>query len=135
MDIGLVVRLAVGLAVGALVGWFGGFLLGVTASSVTAAIVLRTLLSVGILVILTRMLVRRTTNSPALGRSIVAGAVLSYAISPAAWSGRALAAQLVADPGVVTVLLDAVIWVAVVVLAARTVEPQPVQPEYRSYAR
>lgn len=135
MDIGLVVRLAVGLAVGALVGWFGGFLLGVTASSVTAAIVLRTLLSVGILVILTRMLVRRTTNSPALGRSIVAGAVLSYAISPAAWSGRALAAQLVADPGVVTVLLDAVIWVAVVVLAARTVEPQPVQPEYRPYAR
>lgn len=135
MDIGLVVRLAVGLAVGALVGWFGGFLLGVTASSVTAAIVLRTLLSVGILVILTRMLVRRTTNSPALGRSIVAGAVLSYAISPAAWSGRALAAQLVADPGVVTVLLDAVIWVAVVVLAARTVEPQPVQPKYRPYAR
>jgi hypothetical protein len=135
MDIGLVVRLAVGLAVGALVGWFGGFLLGVTASSVTAAIVLRTLLSVGILVILTRMLVRRTTNSPALGRSIVAGAVLSYAISPAAWSGRALAAQLVADPGVVTVLLDAVIWVAVVVLAARTVEPQPEQPEYRPYAR
>lgn len=135
MDIGLVVRLAVGLAVGALVGWFGGFLLGVTASSVTAAIVLRTLLSVGILVILTRMLVRRTTNSPALGRSIVAGAVLSYAISPAAWSGRALAAQLVADPGVVTVLVDAVIWVAVVVLAARTVEPQPEQPEYRPYAR
>lgn len=135
MDIGLVVRLAVGLAVGALVGWFGGFLLGVTASSVTAAIVLRTLLSVGILVILTRMLVRRTTESPALGRSIVAGAVLSYAISPAAWSGRALAAQLVADPGVVTVLLDAVIWVAVVVLAARTVEPQPEQPEYRPYAR
>lgn len=135
MDIGLVVRLAVGLAVGALVGWFGGFLLGVTASSVTAAIVLRTLLSVGILVILTRMLVRRTTESPALGRSIVAGAVLSYAISPAAWSGRALAAQLVADPGVVTVLVDAVIWVAVVVLAARTVEPQPEQPEYRPYAR
>ncbi len=133
MDIGLLARLTISLAIGALVGWMGGLVLGLTASSVTVTIVLRTLLSLGILAILTRVLVRRATASEALARTVAVAAVLSYAVSPTAWEGRALVGQAVTDPGVATVVIDLVLWAGAVALAGRSVEPRPADEAYRPY--
>lgn len=133
MDIGLLARLTISLAVGALIGWMGGLLLGLTANSVTVSVVLRTLLEVGILVILTRVLVRRSHAGPSLHRTVAVSAVLSYAVSPTAWEGRALVGQLFSDPGVVTVVVDLVVWVATVVLAGRSVSPRRGEDAYRPY--
>lgn len=133
MDIGLLARLTISLAIGALVGWMGGLVLGLTATSVTVTVVLRTLLSLGILAILTRVLVRRATASEALPRTVLVAAVLSYAVSPTAWEGRALMGQAFTDPGVVTVLIDLVVWVGIVVLSGRSVQPRPAEGAYRPY--
>jgi hypothetical protein len=133
MDIGLLARLTISLAIGALVGWMGGLVLGLTASSVTVTVVLRTLLSLGILAILTRVLVRRSTASPVLPRTVAVAAVLSYAVSPTAWEGRALVGQAFTDPGVATVVIDLVVWVAIVVLSGRSVQPRPAEEAYRPY--
>jgi hypothetical protein len=133
MDIGLLARLTISLAVGALVGWMGGLVLGLTASSVVVTVVLRTLLSLGILAILTRVLVRHARASEALSRTVVVAAVLSYAVSPSAWEGRALLGQAFTDPGVVTVVLDLAVWVGIVVLSGRSVEPRPAEDAYRPY--
>lgn len=134
MDIGLLARLTVGLCLGGFVGWFGGLLLGLTASSVPTTVVLRTALSLAIIAIVARILIRRTYASPRLLPTVATAAVASYAISPTAWAGRSLISQLVVDPGVVTILVDGLLWVGVVLLAARSVEPRPAPAEYRPYA-
>lgn len=133
MDVGLLVRLTVVLAVGAFVAWVGGLLVGLGASSLAAAVVLRTVLSLLVLVLLTRMLVRRTHASPALPRTVALGAVLSYAVFPPAWGGRALFAQQLVEPGPAATLIDLVPWVTAVVLASRTTAPRPAPATYQPY--
>lgn len=113
------------LAAAGLLAWMIALFMGLSAASATAVVVLRTLLSAGALVLVTRAFVRRAYDGSRLPASVLAAAVLSYAVSPAAWAGRALAGQLVLSPGVLTILVDLLLWVAVVLLASRTVAPRP----------
>lgn len=133
MEIGLLARLVFGLAAAALVGWLAGTTLGLTAGSTTSGIVLRTLLVVGILALLARALLRRAHASPRLPRTLAGGALLSYAVFPPTWNGRALLAQLAVEPGIATALADGALWVAVVVLASRSVTPKPAARESVPY--
>jgi len=131
MDVGLVARLTLLLALGALLGWLVGVLVALSASSPAAAIVLRSVLTLVVLFVVTRVVVRRAYARPTLWVSIVAGAVLSYALAPMSWSGRALAGQAVLGPGLPSALLDLVPWVVVVLLASRSVQPRPPAAGYR----
>lgn len=125
MDVRLLFRLTLALVLGTLAALMVALLIGLSASSVNATVVLRTLFSVAVIVLIMRILVRKAYDGPRLPLTIAASGVLSYALAPAAWSGRALAGQLFADPGPVTYGIDLVLWVAVVVLAGRSVTPRP----------
>ena len=125
MDVRLLLRLTLALVVGTLAALMVALLIGLSASSVNATVVLRTLFSVAVIVLVTRIVVRKAYDGPRLPLTIAAAGVLSYALAPAAWAGRALAGQLFADPGPVTYGIDLVLWVAVVILAGRSVTPQP----------
>lgn len=133
MDLRLISRLTVVLAVGALVAWMAALFLTLSTGSVTATVVMRTLLGVVILALLTRIVMRRAYDGPGLlGRAALAG-LLAYAVSPTAWAGRALGAQLVLDPGPATYAIDLVLWVGVVVVAARSAETRVGSPEPAPY--
>jgi hypothetical protein len=133
MDVRLAARLTPTLAGCALVAWVVAVVLLLPAGNVTAIVIVRTLLCMGFLVFLTRVMVRRAYAGAGLLPAVLASAVLSYALFPPAWVGRALLAQAVVDPGVLSAVLDAVLWVAVVALAARTVEPQEAPSPYQPY--
>jgi hypothetical protein len=124
MDLRLIVRLALVLAVGALVAWLAALFLTVSAGSVTAVVVLRTMLVGVILVLLTRLVMRGAYDVPGVQARVALAAVLGFAVFPATWAGRSLLGQLMVDPGPLSVLIDLVVWVAVVVGASRTVELQ-----------
>lgn len=122
MELRLILRLAVVLALGALGAWLAALLLTLSAGSPTATVVLVTLLSAVVLVLLTRLVMRGAYDAPGLlGRAGLAG-LLAYLISPAAWSGRALVGQLLVDAGPASYAIDLVLWVAMVVAAARTAD-------------
>ena len=126
-------RLVLVLAAGALVAWFAALFVGLSSGSPTAAVVLRTLLTLVVLVLLTRIVMRGAYGEPGLlGRVAVAG-VLAYAISPAAWAGRGRIGRLVLDPGIATVAVDLVLWVAVVVGAGHPADPRAESPAAAPY--
>lgn len=133
MDLRLIARLIVVLAVGALVAWMAALVLTVSAGSVTATVVLRTLLVVAILTLLTRIVMRGAYDEPGMLIRVAVAAVLAYAISPTSWTGRTLLAQVVLDPGPATVAIDLVLWVGVVVVAARTADLRVGTPEPAPY--
>lgn len=117
----LAVRLAILLVAGGTVAWLAALLVTLPAGSVATTVVMRTVLTLVTLVLLTRIVVRRAYDGPDLARGVAVAAVASGLLFPAAWVGRALAAQLLLDPGPATVVLDLVLWVAVVLLAGRSV--------------
>lgn len=127
MNVRLLLTLTSTLVIGALVAWIAALLVGLSASSADAVVVLRTLFVAIVLFLLTRVVIRRTHESPELTASVGAAAFLSCAVFPATWSARALGGQLVAEPGPVTLLIDLVVWVAVVFLAGRSVSPKPAE--------
>lgn len=133
MDTRLLIRLTPALVVGALVAWLVAVLIGQSAASVTATIVLRTLLIAVVLLLVVRYVVRRAYAGPAVSRRIAVAAVASYALSPSTWAGRSLAGQLVVDPGPASAAIDLVLWVLVVVVAGRSVEPRPEPSPYQPY--
>ncbi|WP_435743822.1 hypothetical protein [Nocardioides sp. SYSU DS0663] len=115
-------RLALTLALGALVAWLAALVLTLPAGSATATVVLRTLLTAVVLVLLTRLVMRRAYDGPGVVVRAAAAGALAYLVSPAAWSGRALLGQLVLDPGPATFVIDLVLWVGVVTVSARTAD-------------
>ncbi|CAI9415455.1 hypothetical protein [Nocardioides sp. T2.26MG-1] len=133
MDLRLMSRLAVVLAAGALVAWLAALFVGLSSGSPTAAVVLRTVLTIVVLVLLTRIVMRRAYGEPGLLGRVAVTAALAYAISPAAWAGRALVAQLFLDPGIATVILDLVLWVAVVVAAGQSADTRTASPTAAPY--
>lgn len=135
MDVRLLVRLTLALASTALAAWLTAVILLLAAGNVTAIVILRSLLCMGFLVFLTRAMVRRAYDGDGLAPAVLAAALVSYAIFPAAWIGRALFAQLVLDPGLVTAVVDLAVWVVVVVLAGRSVEPREAPAGYQPYVR
>lgn len=134
MDTGLGARLVVVLTISAFFAWLAAFVIGLTSGDTTTAVVVRTALVLAVLVIATRVMVRRTTASPGLPSTVLVAAVLSYVLFPATWEGRSLVGQLVFDPGVITVLVDGVLWVTAVVLSGRSVEPRPAAVGYVHHA-
>lgn len=122
MRLEVAVRLVVTLVVACLVGWFAGTLLGLPSNQVGVTVALRSLLTLGIGVLGTRRVLRRTEREPgdrgAVLTAVVVGAVAGYLLFPPTWAGRALAGQLVLEPGVLTAVVDAVLWTASVVAAA-----------------
>lgn len=135
MRVHLLVRLVPALVVGAFGAWLAAVLLLIAAGNATAIVVARTLLCIGFLAFLTRVMVRRAYAGEGLTQTVLGAAVLSYALFPPTWAGRALVSQLLLDPGFLTALLDLVVWFAVVALAARTVAPQEAPPGYQPYLR
>jgi hypothetical protein len=133
MDVRLAARLTPTLALGGLAAWLLAVVLLLPAGNVTAIVIVRTVLCMGCLAFLTRVMVRRAYAGPGLLPAVVAGAVLSYALFPPTWVGRALVGQGVLDPGVLAALVDLVIWVVVVVLAARSAEPREAPTPYQPY--
>jgi hypothetical protein len=97
------------------------------------AAVLRTLLVGGAVFPVARAIARRAARAaaaptgydrtPVITRGaelpVFAGGLVAYALDPFTWAGRTLLGQAVAEPGVVTVVVDLVLWAAVVLLAVR----------------
>lgn len=125
MDIGLLVKLTLGLVVSALVAWMAGVLLGLAATSAAAVVVLRTLLTSLVVLVVTRASVRRSHDSPRLLRTIAVAAVASYVLWLPAWGGHGLLGQMLVDHLGAAYVIDFVIWVGAVLLAARSVDPRP----------
>lgn len=125
MDIGLLVKLILGLVVTATVVWLAGALLGLAATSAAAVIVLRTLLTLPVVLVVTRALVRRAYESPHLLRTVAVAAVASYALWLPSWGGHGLLGQLVIDHLGAAYVIDMVIWVGAVLVAARSVDARP----------
>lgn len=134
MDIRLSLRLALSMVVGTSIAWLTAASIGLSADSVLAVVILRTLFCVVILILLTRFWVRRAPAFTPLFGSVLVGASISYAIIPTTWVGRTLIGQAVIDPGPATVVIDLVLWAGVAVLASRGVPTRPAQARYEGYA-
>ena len=133
MDVRLAARLVPALTLGALTAWLVAVLLLLPAGNVTAIVIVRTVLCMGCLAFVTRVMVRRAYAGTGLLPGVLAGAVLSYGLFPPTWTGRALVGQSLLDPGPVAAVIDLVVWVAVVTLAARSVEPKDAPAPYQPY--
>lgn len=78
----------------------------------------------GVLVLLAVLLICRAVVGRAIRRGVpdpvpvvLVAALLGYLLSPGTWAGRAALGQLVTDPGLVTALVDLVLWGAVALVA------------------
>jgi len=133
MDRRRAIGLVVALVVGDFAAWLVAVLVGLSSDSVTATVVLRTLLGLAMVVMLTRIVMRGAYDDGTVITRLVVAGVLSYLLSPVAWIGRALIAQLLLDPGPATFALDLPIWVAAVVLAGRSVSLREAPAERLPY--
>lgn len=125
MDIGLLVKLSLGLVISALVTWLAGVLLGLAMYSVEAVVVLRTIATLLVVLVVTRMVVRRAYEGPRLLRTVAVTAVLSYVLWLPSWGGHGLFGQLVVDHRGVAYAIDLIVWVGAVLVAARSVDARP----------
>ncbi len=133
MDRRRAIGLVVALVVGHFAAWIVAVLVGLSSDSVTATVVLRTLLGLAMVVMLTRIVMRGAYDDATVTTRLVVAGVVSYLLSPVAWLGRALIAQLLLDPGPATFALDLPIWVVAVVLAGRSVSLREVPAQRRPY--
>lgn len=126
-------KAALALLVSTFIAWFVATLLGLGTSSVTLTVVLRTLL-VGLVLALIAARLRRRSGAGRTPWALPAGGLIAYLLNPGALSGRALAGQLVADPGVGTWAIDLVLWIAIlgVTLARVKAAPADVRRPYQS---
>jgi hypothetical protein len=111
---GAIVR-AVGLTAAYVAGGFAMAIAAVAPAVLThdlqTGLVARSLL-VGVALVLVTLVSNRRRPLPLLCGIALAG----YALNPFTWQGRAFVAQLWSEPGIATILLDGVAWVAVVAL-------------------
>ncbi|TWP35942.1 hypothetical protein [Leekyejoonella antrihumi] len=93
-----------------------GVLAGVT-GGMTRAVLFRGLLVTVSLLIAAWVAARRATASgiDSILPTVATGATVGCLLDPASWDGRAYLAQLVLAPGMITAVLDLVIWVALTV--------------------
>ena len=127
------VRLTAVLVLGGFAAWLAALLIALPSGSVAATVVVRTLLTLATVVLLTRLLVRRAYAEPDLRRSVWVAAGVSGVLFPPTWLGRALGGQLLLDAGPLTVVIDLVLWAAIVALAAASVSPQEDPGGYARY--
>lgn len=116
IDLKVAARTALVTGLGGLFATLVAVFVTYPAHNADAALVARIILVTGLLVVVLPALVRdvfRRRHGSGLA-SVLVGAVGGYAIDLASWAGRAYAGQAVHSPGVVTVLIDLVLWLAVV---------------------
>lgn len=112
----LIIQVALTTALGALLSSLAGVYVALQTFDVQAGLVLRMILVTVVLLLAgwfaarTRLLSATRTQLRVNG---VLGLVAGYALSPTTWNGRTYAGQLVTEPGVLTVLLDLVLWLVV----------------------
>lgn len=115
MPVRLTIQVALVTALGGLVAGLGATWVALSTFDVDSAIALRAVLVLAVLLAGPFLLVRRRVLA-ATRRSLVAagvvGLAIGFALNPFAWLGRGFFAQLLIEPGAVTVALDLVAWVA-----------------------
>lgn len=105
--------------VGVLVG-FAGSWIGIWSLSVTTVLVTRSILVIALLLALTRAFRIRDKGAADLaGRPsqlVLIAAGLAFVVNLAAWGGHALLGELLVPAGVMSALIDFVMWMAVAIL-------------------
>lgn len=108
----------IALVIGASVFGVVGSVIGIMAVSVTVAVVARTLLIVGTIALILIAGYRWSLGGPRI--LWIASGCLAYLPLPAAWGGRALIGTAFGLTGIAAWLVDALVWVVVVVLVVRS---------------
>lgn len=115
MPVRLTIQVALVTVLGGLVAGLASVWVALSTFDVDLAIVFRAVLVLAFLLAGPYLLVRRRARA-ATRRSVIVGGVvglaIGFALNPFAWSGRSFFAQLLIEPGAVTVALDLVAWVA-----------------------
>ncbi|UDY23772.1 hypothetical protein [Nocardioides sp. Kera G14] len=125
---GNLVKLALSLLILVFVAWFVATLIGIGLGSVPVTAVLRTLASLLVIALVVRRHVSRPREAPEPAWAVPVAALVAYALTPAAWVGRALIGQVALDPGPLTVVIDLVVWVGMAVLVARSTPTTTAEP-------
>lgn len=129
----VLVKLTLGLAVPCFAVWLVAVLVTIPSGSVVAVVVLRSVGCLLTLALVTRFILRRDPAPADRGWLVPLGGVLAYAISPQAWAGRALFGQALVRPGVLSLVLDLVVWELAIVLVARSIAPAEPEVERAPY--
>ena len=120
MRVGLTLQVALATAAGGLLAGLLSLWVGLSTLDVTAAVVVRAVTVLALLVTLPYRLVRRRNlgdHRLPLRVGGAAGVLLGYAANPMAWEGRAFFTQLFTRPGALTTTVDLLGWVIVGALA------------------
>jgi hypothetical protein len=100
-----------------------GVMMGIWSLSVTLTVVFRSLLVIALLPALTRSLrIRDRKAADEVGRpsqQVLIAAGIAFVLNVAAWGGHALFGQLLTPVGVLAILLDLVVWMAVATVGVR----------------
>lgn len=106
------------LVVGATLFGVVGSVIGIMALSVTTGAVVRTVLVLGVVVLVLVFGYRWSLGGP---RALwFAAGLLAYVVLPAAWSGKALIATAFNWEGILAWVVDALVWGVAVVLVVRS---------------
>jgi len=111
----LTIQIALATALGGLVAGLAAGFFAVSTFDVSAAVTLRAVLVVGLVLVVPYLLVRRRVLSARrtpLLLAGVAGLVIGYLLNPFAWSGRAFFAQSILEPGELSAVIDLAGWLA-----------------------
>jgi len=139
MRVALTLQVALVTALGGLVAGLGSVWVALSTYEVNSAVAFRAVLVLAVLLAGPYLLVRRRVLTARRGELVAAGVVglvVGFALDPLAWSGRAFFAQLLIEPGAVTVALDLVAWIALgslgVLAASRSASESPETLGYRA---
>jgi len=142
MRVALTLQVALATAIGGSVAGVVAGLFSVSTLDVGAAVGLRAVLVAAAVLVAPYLLVRRRVLTARRGELVAAGVVglvVGFALDPLAWNGRAFFAQLLIEPGAVTVALDLVAWIALgslgslgVLAASRSASESPETLGYRA---
>jgi hypothetical protein len=105
--------------IGILVGFIGSWI-GAWSISITVVVVVRSALVMALLLALTRAFrIRDRGAADPAGRPsqlVLIAAGLAFAVNLAAWGGHVLLGELLVPAGVLSALIDFVMWMAVAIL-------------------
>ena len=139
MRVALTLQVALATAIGGLVAGLGSVWVALSTYEVSSAVAFRAVLVLAVLLVAPYLLVRRRVLTARRGELVAAGVVglvVGFALDPLAWNGRAFFAQLLIEPGAVTVALDLVAWIALgslgVLAASRSASESPETLGYRA---
>lgn len=107
-----------GLVVGATIFGVVGSIIGIMALSVVIGAVVRTVLVLGVVVLVLIYGYRWSLGGPRM--LWLAAGLVAYGLLPAAWVGKALIATAFGWEGILAWTVDALVWALAVVLVVRS---------------